>query len=566
MGRPSFIKPRPATGTSRRGFFQRSGSAAVALASAAALPLGAVARAARSTAVFQHGVASGDPLHDRVVLWTRVTPPDAGGAVTVTFEVATDPGFTQTVARGSTRTDASRDFTVKVDPARLRPATTYYYRFSAAGETSPIGRTRTLPLGATPRLRIAVASCSNHAAGYFNAYRRIAERADLDLVIHLGDYLYEYGPNQYGSLRTPEPPNEMVTLSDYRLRHAQYKRDADLQALHRQHPVVCIWDDHEITNDAWVGGAQNHTEGAEGTWPERVAVGLQAYYEWMPVRVPDVRPERADPRRNQRAFRIGDLVELVMLEERLSARSQQLPATVPTPFGTGFVQSGEFLNPARTLLGAEQEAWLATRLRQSTARWKFVGQGVMFAQLKLQGAPRAAGGGVFVNTDQWDGYQPARDRVYAVLQGGNGQAPVDNVVVLTGDIHSSWAADLTPDPNNPDVASGGYNAATGEGSCAVEFVGTSITSPGLNDPSGNTAALLRSVNPHFKHIDLMQRGYMLLDVTPERTVCEWWYVDTVLAPSSVQTFGTAFEVRHGSNRLQPSAMTTPPAQAPALAP
>lgn len=567
MGRPSFIKPSKPAGTSRRGFFQRSGSAAVALASAAALPLGAMARSSREgTPLFQHGVASGDPLQDRVILWTRVTQPDVNAVVTVTFEVATDPAFTNTVVRGSTRTDASRDFTVKVDPARLRAGTTYYYRFSAAGETSPTGRTRTLPVGATPRLRIAVASCSNHAAGYFNAYRRMAERADLDLVIHLGDYLYEYGPNQYGSLRTPEPPNEMVTLSDYRQRHAQYKRDADSQAMHRQHPVVCIWDDHEITNDAWVGGAQNHTEGAEGTWSERVAVGLKAYYEWMPVRLPDVRPERNDPRRNQRAFRIGDLVELVMLEQRLSARSQQLTATVPTPFGTGFVQSGEFLNPERTLLGAEQEAWLATRLRTSPARWKFIGQGVMFAQLKLQGAPLAAGGGVFVNTDQWDGYQPARDRVYEVLKGAQGQPGVDNVVVLTGDIHSSWAADLTQDPNNANTASGGYNGATGEGSRAVEFVGTSITSPGLNDPTGNTAALLRSVNPHFKYIDLMQRGYMLLDVTPQRTVCEWWYVDTVLAPSNVQTFGTAFEVQHGSNRLQPSAMTTPVANPPALAP
>ena len=567
MGRPSVIKPRSPAGTSRRGFFQSSGSAVVALASVAVLPLGALARGARDASpLFQHGVASGDPLQDRVILWTRVTPQNLAAVVVVRFEVATDPAFTQIVARGTTRTDESRDFTVKVDPARLRPGTTYYYRFLVGNEASPIGRTRTLPVGATQRLRIAVASCSNHAAGYFNAYRRLAERADLDLVVHLGDYLYEYGPNVYGSLRTPEPPNEMVTLSDYRLRHAQYKRDADSQAMHRQHPVVCIWDDHEITNDAWVGGAQNHTEGAEGTWPERVAVGLKAYYEWMPVRLPDVRPERNDPRRNQRSFRIGDLVELVMLEERLSARSQQLPATVPTPFGTGFVQTGEFLNPARTLLGVEQEAWLATRLRTSPARWKFIGQGVMFAQLKLQGAPLAAGGGVFANSDQWDGYQPARDRIYGMLKGAPGQPPVDNVVVLTGDIHSSWAADLSQDPNNANVAGGGYNGATGEGSRAVEFVGTSITSPGLNDPAGSTAAFLRNVNPHFKYIDLNQRGYMLLDVTPQRTVCEWWYVDTVVALSNVQTFGTAFEVPYGSNRLQPSAMTTPVADPPALAP
>jgi alkaline phosphatase D len=560
MGHPLQIKPRPAAGT-RRNFFKTAGTAALVPAMAA---VPALARARQATGgLFQHGVASGDPLADRVVLWTRVTPPSAVSVVVVTYLVATDPALSQVVQRGTAKTNPARDYTVKVDPAGLQPGTTYYYRFAVGSELSPIGRTRTLPVGATARLRLAVASCSNHAYGLFNAYRRIAERSDLDLVLHLGDYLYEYGPNQYGSLRTPEPPNEMITLGDYRLRHAQYKRDADLQELHRQHPVVAIWDDHEIANDSWTGGAENHTEGAEGAWPQRVQMGLQAYYEWMPVRIPDA----TQPRQNQRAFRIGDLVDLLMLEERLGARSEQLPATIPVPgLGTGFVQSGEFANPARTMLGAEQEAWLATRLRTSTARWKLLGQGVMFAQLKLQAAPLAAGGGVFVNSDQWDGYQPARDRVYAVLKGDGVQPAVDNVVILTGDIHSSWAADLSQDPNNPNTATGGYNPATGQGSRAVEFVGTSITSPGLSDPSGSTAAFLRSVNPHFKYIDLNQRGYLLLDVTPQRLVGEFWFVDTVASVSNVQTFGAAFEVVHGSNHLQPSAQTTPPAKAPALAP
>jgi alkaline phosphatase D len=564
MGRPVKIKARPA-GTSRRGFFRSSGSAALALASAAALPL--VAQAHRrddddDRPAFQHGVASGDPLSDRVILWTRLTPQHARGKSVLRYEVALDPGLRHVVQRGIVRTDASRDHTVKVDVDGLRPATTYYYRFHAGDAASPIGRTRTLPAGATPRLRLAVASCSNHAAGLFNAYRRIAERADLDAVLHLGDYLYEYGPAEFGSLRMPEPPREMLTLSDYRARHAQYKADADLQAVHRQHPMICIWDDHEIANDAWQGGAENHTEATEGAWAERVHVGLRAYYEWMPVREPDP----AQPRRNQRSFRVGDLVDLVMLEERLGARSQQLPATIPTPFGNGFVQAGAFADPSRTLLGAEQEAWLAQRLRTSTARWKLVGQGVMFAPLKLQGAPLAAGGGVFVNSDQWDGYQPARDRVYAVLKGDAANPPVDNVVVLTGDIHSSWAADLTQDPNNPDVAGGGYDAASGQGSRAVEFVCTSISSPGLSDPDGSTAGFLRSVNPHFKYIDFNQRGYMLLDVTPQRVVCEWWFVDTVASVSNVQTLGAVFEVRHGQNRLQPSAPTTPPSRGAPLAP
>ena len=561
MGRPLKIKPLP-VGTSRRGFFQRSGSAALALAAAPAMALKAEIL---GNAVFQHGVASGDPLADRVILWTRVTTAQRS-AVTVGYLMATDPGLTQVVQQGRVKTNPDRDFTVKIDASRLQPGTTYYYRFSALGQESPVGRTRTAPAGATARLRLAVVSCSNHAAGFFNAYRRIAERADIDAVVHLGDYLYEYGPNQFGNLRTPEPPNEMVTLSDYRLRHAQYKRDADSIEMHRQHPLIAIWDDHETTNDSWQGGAQNHTPGegpgGEGSWETRVNIGLQAYYEWMPVRIPDVRNRRA----NQRTFRFGDLLELVMLEQRLSARSEQLTATVPTPFGNGFVQTGAFADPSRQLLGTTQEAWLANTLRTTPARWKFLGQGVMFAQLKLQGAPLAQGGGVFLNTDQWDGYQPARNRVYDMFKGTATQPAVNNCVVLTGDIHSSWAADLSQDPNNPNTASGGYDAATGTGSRAVEFVGTSVSSPGVSDPTGSTAALLRSINPHFKYIELNQRGYMLVDVTPQRVVAEWWFVDTVVSVSNVQTFGNAFETQNGNNRLQPSAQTTPPANPPALAP
>lgn len=565
MGRPRIQRPR-VTGTSRRGFFRASGSAAAALAAATALPFSAStshAAAPADTRLFQHGVASGDPLADRVILWTRVTPRNPRTVLAVRYEVATDPALRRIVVRGTVRTGAWRDHTVKVDAAGLQPGTTYYYRFHTEYASSPVGRTRTLPVGATTRLRLAVVSCSNHAAGYFNAYRRLAVRADLDAVLHLGDYLYEYGPDEYGSVRRPEPAREMVTLTDYRGRHAQYKRDADLQEAHRQHPFICIWDDHEITNDAWRDGAQNHTEGAEGTWPERVGAGLQAYYEWMPIRQPDAQR----PRLSQRAFAFGDLVDLAMLEQRLQARSQQLAATIPVPgLGSGFVQAGEFLDPQRTLLGDEQEAWLAARLRASQARWKLIGQQVMFAHLKLQPAPLAAGGGVFVNPDQWDGYQPARDRLYAVLEGDIRHRAVDNCVVLTGDIHSSWASDLTRDPNNPDAVGGGYDAASGEGSRAVEFVTTSISSPGLDDPDGSIAGYLRSVNPHIKYIDFNRRGYMLLDVTPSRVVAEWWYVDTVASVSNVEVFGAAFEVGHGTNRVRPSGPTVPPLQSPDLAP
>lgn len=565
MGRPDQVKPAR-SGSSRRGFFKATGSAALALASA---PMGVMARDGNNqSARFLHGVASGDPLTDRVILWTRITPPVARNSererIEVHYVVATDSRCRRIVARGRTTTDASRDFTVKVDAAGLRPATTYYYYFKVEDQASPIGRTKTLPEGPTQSLRMAVVSCSNHAYGYFNVYGRIAQRADLDLVMHLGDYIYEYGANQYGSARTPEPPTEIITLADYRARHAQYKRDPDSQAMHRQHPLVAIWDDHETANNSWKDGAENHQPATEGSWDARVSAALQAYYEWMPVRLQDP----AKPRKDNRAYAYGDLADLIMLEERLGARSEQLPMPITLPNGQqAFVQQGAYLDPTRQMLGTEEEAWLFNRLRNSPAKWKMLGQGVMFAQLKAVGAPNAFGGGVYLNSDQWDGYAPARQRVYDVLKGGDGQSKIDNVVVLTGDIHSSWAADITPDPNNPNVAGGGYNPATGDGSLAVEFVGTSVSSPGIDiDTTGAIAESLKPANPHFKYINLNRRGYMLVDVNRNRAVAEWWHVDTVASPSNVETFAVAFEVRSGTNRLQPSMQTAPRLNPPALAP
>jgi alkaline phosphatase D len=549
MGRPRQTPPAPRPGTNRRDFFKRSGSAAVAVVAAA--PLLPMAAEAAPKIEFLHGVASGDPLADRVILWTRVTPLVPDERLQLSYTIARDPDLLDVVQTATVRTDIGRDYTVKVDVQGLQPGTTYYYRFQYKKSISPVGRTRTLPVGSIEHLRIAVASCSNFASGYFNAYRRIAERQDLDLVLHLGDYLYEYGSGQYGSLRPLEPAHEIVTLEDYRQRHAQYKRDADSQEMLRQHPLVAIWDDHETANDAWQGGAENHQGDTEGTWPARVTAALQAYYEWMPVREVD----RKNPRRENRRFVLGDLVDLFMLEERLNARSQQLPATIVTPFGLAFAQNGEFLNPDRGLLGAKEEAWLVKGLRQSSARWKVLGQGVMFAQLKAVGAPNALGGGLYLNPDQWDGYLPARDRLYAAVKGSDGGPAVNNLVVLTGDIHSSWASDLTQDPNNPDVVSGGYNPATGEGSLAVEFVGTSVTSPAFDDPLGETAAYLRSQNPHFKYIDFNKRGYMLLDVTHQRVVCEWWHLNTVSAPDAGQSLAVAYQVLDGDQHLTPAAAT-----------
>ncbi|MFZ2987629.1 alkaline phosphatase D family protein [Ideonella sp.] len=558
MGRPSTVKPRP-TGTNRRDFFKRSSSAAVALAAVPALTISA--SAAGYKGAFQHGVASGDPLADGVILWTRVTPTAPKSKIYVRYVVARDAAMTDVVTSAQVSTDPGRDYTVKIDVSGLAPATTYYYQFEYQDKLSPVGRTRTLPEGSVDHLRFAVVSCSNYAYGYFNAYRRIAERADLDVVIHLGDYLYEYGDGEYGNLRKLKPSHEIISLEDYRARHALYKSDVDAQEMHRQHPMVAIWDDHETANDAWKDGAQNHGDG-EGAWPDRVTAALKAYYEWMPIRVVD----KNNLRRNNRSLRFGDLVDLYMLEERVSARSQQLTATVPTPLGNAFVQTGDFADPTRSLLGEQQETWLTKGLRKSSTTWRMLGQGVMFAQLKAQGAPNSVGGGAFLNPDQWDGYQPARDRIYNVIKGADGKKPVNNVVVLTGDIHSAWAAELSMDPNNSDVATGGYNPTTGEGSLAVEFVGTSVTSPGVNDPGNGIAGYLKSQNPHFKHIDLNQRGYMLLDINRNRVVAEFWNVATVTAPDSTQGMSAAFQVSNGSAHLTNAAQTSARAGAPKLAP
>jgi len=297
-----------------------------------------------------------------------------------------------------------------------------------------------------------------------------------------------------------------------------------------------------------------------------VAAALQAYYEWMPVRVADP----ANLKKNNRSFALGRLVDLIMLEERFNARSQQAQ---PTPGindnalsgSITFTQSGAFADPARQMLGKEEEDWLAARLRGSGATWKLIGQGVMFAQLKARPGV-LPDGGTFLNPDQWDGYQPARDRVYNIIKGSAGAPAVDNVVILTGDIHSAWAADLSQDPDNTNVARGGYDPDTGAGSHAVELITTSVTSPAIDDERGVAAAALKLVNPHFKYIELDKRGYMLLDINASRVVAEWWYVDTIAGRSGNQAFGRAVQVLAGANHLSTGSQTAPRPNPPAPAP
>lgn len=558
MGRPS-IRQKKRAGLTRRSFLRGAGAASALLGTQAFLAGRAAADtsvppASAGTGPFVHGVASGDPLQDRVILWTRITMATLAKDIQVSYVVATDPGLGNVVASGTARARRLDDYTVKVDVTGLLPATTYYYRFSVGSSRSPIGRTRTLPRGRTDRLRIAVLSCASLAHGYFNAYRGVSQRADLDLVVHLGDYIYEFGNDEYGSVRRYEPPTEIVSLSDYRTRHSQYKADQDLQELHRQHPVVAIWDDHEFADNAWKGGAANHQPATEGDYKARVAAAVRAYYEWMPIR-----QVHADRRRIDRSFRLGDLAEIFMVEERITGRDEPVDPNVHDEIVPLFTQDGEYLDRGRRVISTQQERALVDQLRRTPARWKLIGQGVMLAPARVGVTPENRN--IHFNPDQWDGYKPQRDRLLASIAGSSTQAPVRNAVVLTGDIHSSWAADLPRDPYG-----GGYNALTGEGSLAVEFIATSVTSPGQPDPEGALAFALRALNPHLKYVELTRRGYLLLDITPQRVSGEWWYVDSVLAPGAGEAFGSALQTLNGSQRLSPGTMSAPRADAPPLAP
>jgi alkaline phosphatase D len=485
--------------------------------------------------LFAHGVASGDPLADAVILWTRVSP-EGDAAVEVFWEMAYDPEFTRRVRSGTLTTDSARDYTVKVDADGLWPATTYYYRFRALGRASIVGRTRTAPRLSGRHLRFAVVSCSNYPNGYFHVYRALAERTDLDGVFHLGDYIYEYGGGSGD--RRHDPPREIVTIEDYRTRYGQYRRDPDLQAVHQQHPFFVVWDDHESTNNSWRDGAENH-QASEGDWAARRAAAEQAYSEWMPIR------DSADGN-IWRSFSFGPLCDIVLLDTRLWGRDEQT-----TPADLDGIR-----DPERSLLGDDQEAWFHDTLRTSTARWKLVGQQVMMGQLLL--------GDTVLNTDQWDGYEASRTRFLDVLENED----VDNVVVLTGDIHTSWANDISRDPR-PGV--GTYDAETGEGSLAVEFVTPSVTSGALDAVTPEIFAILAESNPHIRWAELTRKGFVVVDVQPERVQGAWHFVSDITQRDFSEEFAKAFHAGNGANHLVEDdapapAKETAPASAPGLVP
>ncbi|HJU43736.1 MAG TPA: alkaline phosphatase D family protein [Vicinamibacterales bacterium] len=508
---------------SRRGFFKASGAALGALPLVRSID----ALAQVTNPVFRHGVASGDPLSDRVILWTRVTPRDVTVEQTVRWVVARDEKLSQTVARGDARTGAARDFTVKLDARGLESGTTYYYRFESAGEQSDIGRTRTLPRNDVARVRLGVVSCSNMPQGYFNAYACLGARRDLDAVLHLGDYFYEYANAQYGDGsrlgRAPAPDKELMALQDYRERHAQYKADPDLQAIHRHHPFIVVWDDHEFANNTWRGGAQNHNpDQGEGEWVSRRSAALQAYLEWMPIR----EDAPALQGRIYRAFRFGNLATLIMLDTRAVGRDEQVARK-----DTALIES-----TTRQLLGVEQEGWLAEQFVASVrtrSTWTVLGQQVMFA-------PQTPTGALAGNADSWDGYRGARARVFDMIE----RAKLNNLAVLTGDVHSSWAFDLPRDPF------GGYDKATGKGSLGVEFAGTSVTSPSNVGRDGiKQLDDLKAARPHLHYVDGRYRGYYVVDLTRQRLQTDYYAMATIEERSTQERFEKGFITESGTNHL-----------------
>ncbi|MFH9572800.1 alkaline phosphatase D family protein [Streptomyces sp. NPDC017454] len=531
---------------SRRTVVKAAAAGAVLAAPLAAAP---PAGAAGVAPAFLHGVASGDPLPDGVLLWTRVTPtPEsipgsgAGPDTEVSWVVATDKAFTNIVTKGSTTATAASDHTVKADIRGLSPATDYWFRFSAGPTDSPAARTRTAPAAdaAVAGLRFGVVSCSNWEAGHFSSYRHLAARGDLDAWLHLGDYIYEYGTGEYGTrdtvVRPHAPAHEILTLADYRTRHGRYKTDPDLQALHAAAPVVAIWDDHEIANDTWSGGAGNHTEGAEGTWAARQADAKRAYFEWMPVR-----PAIAGT--TYRRLRFGKLADLSLLDLR-SFRSQQVA-----------LGDGEVDDPERTLTGRAQLDWLKSGLASSDTTWRLVGNSVMISPFaigsipaellgplaELLGLPRE---GLALNTDQWDGYTDDRRELLAHLRAN----AVRNTVFLTGDIHMAWANDVP------------HNAATYplSASAATEFVVTSVTSDNLDDilkvPEGTVSAIaapvIRAANRHVHWVDTDRHGYGVLDITADRTQMDYYVVSDRTEPDATSKWARSYRTRSGTQRVQ----------------
>ncbi len=529
----------------------------------ATLGLGAMATPGFATSMlrqgFTHSVASGEPDAHSVLLWTRFA---SAGDTRLTAEISEDLNFIRKVSGGSVTASGARDHIAKITLDGLTPNRWYFYRFIAPdGQISPIGRTRTLPDGPTQRFNLGVFSCSNLPFGYFNAYAHAAARNDLDLILHLGDYLYEYPRGTYPSLkdalpgRLIQPDHETLDLADYRLRYASYRADPDLQRLHQVYPMVAQWDDHELTNDAWTGGAQNHDPG-EGDWTVRKKMAEQVYREWMPVR------DRAENAPQYTKYEIGDLATIFRTESRISGRDE--PAELAAALiGKSDAQAAltRFKNEVwqdenRSMLGGAQEQWLSNgmaaskksgkswqiwaqqcvmgplRLPDETANW-IPGDAPGFIKQRAQIGVLAAQAGMPFNFDAWDGYPAARRKALAAAQ----QAESD-LIMLSGDSHNSWAFDLEHDGH----------------AVGVEFAGQSVTSPGFESftkgiPADKVERALMETNDTLKWTDIAHRGYMSVTLTPYMATSHFHNLATITEKSTALLGTKSFSVQRGRRQM-----------------
>jgi len=559
------------THPSRRAFVIRAAGISAAIASGVSL---SACGGSDPEPEFLYGVASGDPLADRVILWTHAQFPFLSDAVNLRYEVAQDASFSTVVSQGTVRASADTGYTAKVDATGLSAGKVYYYRFVYGNTRSPVGVTRTLPATASS-LKLAVMSCSNYPAGYFNVYGEVAS-SDAECVIHLGDYIYEYAADGYASGtaasmgRTSKPANELLSLSDYRARHAQYKSDPDSKNLHAKLPFICIWDDHEIANDAYKDGAENHSPATEGTWAARKAAALQAYHEWMPIRT------GSDKAKIYRSFNFGGLASLHMLDTRLIGREEQIDIAALAGLKGADARNtalAAFSSPTRQLLGTEQLQWLQGQMAASTATWQVLGQQVLMGRMEFPAsvlaalntsdtsteaqaegqkavsdyltakatpaASRTPAQVALMNTalnpklgynlDAWDGYIVARETLLGTAAQLN-----KRLVVLAGDTHNAWHSDLT--------LMGLANPALAGVKVGEEFATSSVSSPGLEEylvtlKPPQIKSIFEGVVDDLNWMDASRRGYLKMTFTATEAKGEWFFVDTITSRSYTASLG-----------------------------
>ena len=518
---------------------------------------------------FAHGVSSGDPFTNSVVIWTRVTT-DLDGDIAVDWEIASDTAFNNITNSGSFMTNKARDYCVKVIADNLRPGQTYFYRFQAGDAMSDMGRTRTLPDGDTDQLRFAIVSCANWQHGYFNTYDAIAKRAaqqPYDAMIHLGDYYYEYGALESPRLpdRIHNPTYEIVVLDDYRQRHAQYRSDAALQAATAAMPLIAVWDDHETTNDSWQTGAQNHQPETEGDWDTRKQAALRAYYEWMPIREPKAGRVRSDIYRN---FRFGNLANLTCVETRLTARAEPIIVEsyiddISAEGGADKFRSDVLYAPDREMFGADQQDFIIDALRQSKqdgVPWRLLANQVIMGRLltpdfspyidetalarievdwpEVRDFLTLSKYNMPVYPDSWDGYPVARENFYAALDA----AGLNDMLVLTGDAHEFWLNELTSEAGRK---------------VGLELVTSSVSSETLTAYLGDGTTehnlLLTKENPDARYYNATRNGFIDLTLTAKKADVVMMNVDTVLSRDYTLGQTASFSLRKSGDTIKAAA-------------